>query len=51
MSYTQYSQYGGNPYNEGPEAEAGAAGQGYGNGQGVCTQSSATTPQTEAQSH
>jgi hypothetical protein len=29
MSYTQYQQYGGNPYDNGPEAEAGA-GQGDG---------------------
>jgi hypothetical protein len=27
MSYTQYQQYGGNPYNNGPNAEAGQGGQ------------------------
>ena len=27
MSYTQYQQYGGNPYDNGPGAEAGQAGQ------------------------
>jgi hypothetical protein len=26
MSYTQYQQYGGNPYNNGPDAEAGIGG-------------------------
>jgi hypothetical protein len=26
MSYTQYQQYGGNPYNNGPNAEAGQGG-------------------------
>ena len=26
MSYTQYQQYGGNPYDNGPGAEAGQAG-------------------------
>jgi hypothetical protein len=26
MSYTQYSQYGGNPYSNGPDAEAGQGG-------------------------
>ncbi|TVY92285.1 Syntaxin-like protein [Lachnellula willkommii] len=35
MSYTQYSQYGGNPYNNGPDAEAAQGGPGYLNhGQG-----------------
>lgn len=29
MSYTQYQQYGGNPYNNGPNAEAGQGGAGY----------------------
>jgi syntaxin 1B/2/3 len=26
MSYAQYQQYGGNPYNQGPDAEAGQGG-------------------------
>ncbi|TVY57401.1 Syntaxin-like protein psy1 [Lachnellula cervina] len=37
MSYTQYDQYGGNPYNNGPDAEAAQGGPGYlnqGQGQG-----------------
>jgi len=29
MSYTQYQQYGGNPYNNGPNAEAGHGGAGH----------------------
>jgi len=29
MSYTQYQQYGGNPYNNGPNAEAGQGGAGH----------------------
>lgn len=29
MSYTQYQQYGGNPYNNGPNVEAGQGGTGY----------------------
>jgi len=36
MSYTQYQQYGGNPYDNGPEAEAGA---GQGDGQNYLSQS------------